>query len=132
MSLDWVVLTCVLVATGLAVMGTLRGGIETTTLDVAADLRGQVVRSSFEAELCPGGVPALQAHEDARAASAEEEPLDVAAWMETNLGPLSDETIRTDVLANLEAGGTETGTAWTSERVRVAALACEAVLRGLD
>ncbi|WP_109562618.1 hypothetical protein [Jannaschia seohaensis] len=133
-SLDWVVLTSVLVATGIAVIGTMQSGIETASVDVAEQMRGQVVRSSFESELCPGGIPALQAREDLRAAFAQEEPLNVATWMAESFGDLSDQEVSLRYLRDLAdaAPVVSDDAPWTRARVELAALACEVVARGLD
>lgn len=66
-SLDWVVLTAVIVGTGASIIGSLDSGFGTTNPDEAAALRGQVVEQSFSLDMCNHGIEGLKAREAARA-----------------------------------------------------------------
>ncbi|WP_371156710.1 hypothetical protein [Jannaschia sp. 2305UL9-9] len=129
-TIDWVVLTAVLVGTGISVMSTLVTGIETASVSTAEGLRGHVVRSSFEGRMCRGGLSGLQAREAARVASGGGDAVDVEAWMAIYLGGLSDEAVAAQH-RSLDEAMTFDGS-WSRERTILTALECELVLRSLD
>lgn len=70
MALDWVVLSAALVGTGIAVVSTVSTGLDDLSGSAVNDLNGSVIRTSFVGNLCEGGIEALQAEENARAANA--------------------------------------------------------------
>ncbi|MGB3407276.1 MAG: hypothetical protein WBA67_07250 [Jannaschia sp.] len=130
-TLDWVVLTAALVGTGLSVVATVRGGIETVSVETADQMRGQVIRSSFGAdETCVGGIAALQAREDQRVAASGGTAIDIAAWMDTYHSGLGDEDILEEHARLSTSLGS--GSTWSRDRTIMTALECEMVLRGLD
>jgi hypothetical protein len=127
-SVDWIVLTAVLIGTAMAVIGAVRDGVQHLTLDQAAALRGAVVRASFEGPLCRGGLDAVQALEDTRAGRLAVEPLDVAAWLAADGARMSDGALLA-ARAGLRSATPAAG--WAREATELAALDCEAVRRGL-
>lgn len=129
-TIDWVVLTAVLVGTGLSVMSTLVTGIETASVSTTESLRGQVVRSSFEGQMCRGGISGLQAREEARVAAGGGDAIDVQAWMAIYLGGLSDDAVVAQH-RRLDDAMTFDGS-WSRDRTILTALECEMVLRSLD
>ena len=129
-TLDWVVLTAALVGTGISVMTTMTGGVETASVGITDQMRGHVIRSSFGGDTCQGGIAGLQAREDRRVASSGEIAIDVADWMRTYHSDLDDGTIVEDYRRLSDRlGGTVD---WTREHTLMTALECEMVLRGLD
>jgi hypothetical protein len=131
MSLDWVVLTAMLVGTSVAVLGTVSDGVETLTMvGPHVQLREDVVSTSFDRRLCPGGVDALQLQEDARAETLSRAPLDVDGYMQATYGDKSAAEIREEYRRAQDAvQGTD---GWTIEHTILGAVECELVLRGLD
>lgn len=129
-TLDWIVLSVALVGTGFSVMSTLSAGIETAGLPAASNLRGHVVRSSFESDFCRGGLSALQMREDARIASGGGDEIFVTSWMSTRHRGLSDASLRAEYERLSDA--TRDEDSWTRDRTILTALECEMVLRGLD
>lgn len=129
-TLDWVVLTGALVGTGLAVLGTVGGGVEDIGGDTAAVLEGYVVESSFGSDLCDGGIDAIQALENARVASGGSDAVDVTSHMETlgsTAAALAAEHRR---LSELITGRNDPN--WSRAKTLRAAIECEAVLQGID
>ncbi|GIT90928.1 hypothetical protein JANAI62_13820 [Jannaschia pagri] len=130
-SFDWVVLTAVLVATGLSVMGTIRDGIETASASTASVLQGHLVRTAFESDLCSGGITALQAREDRRRAAGGTDHISVRHWLAVQTGGLDDNSLILEyhkLAKNLPRGDG----GWSRDRTIMTALECEMVLRGLD
>lgn len=130
MTLDWVVLTGALVGTGLAVMGQVGTGIESTSAKTATSLRGEVVRSSFGSDYCSGGISALQAREDQRVTAGGEGAIDVALWIDTYTGGMDDTAIVQEHDRLRELLTSSDG--WSRDQTIMTALECEMVLRGLD
>lgn len=129
-TVDWIVLTGVLVGTGISVLSTMSSGVETASMSVSSQMRGQIIRSSFGSESCHGGISALQAREHLRVASTEEDAIDVLDWMETYHAGLNDSVIVEEysrLSDNLGNGGN-----WTRDHTIMTALECEMVMRGLD
>ncbi|MEM8822416.1 MAG: hypothetical protein AAGF30_02295 [Pseudomonadota bacterium] len=129
-SVDWVVLSAVLVGTGLSVLSTVRGGVSVASVDVAEQLRGQVVQRSFSSDRCQGGVGRVQAQETARAAAAGRDAIRVSSWLEVNAAGQSDAAI-VEELDRLRAAVGDGG-GLSMDETLLAALECEAVIRGLD
>ncbi|WP_298436928.1 hypothetical protein [uncultured Jannaschia sp.] len=129
-TLDWVVLTAALVGTGLAVMNTVSQGVQTVSVDTAAQLRGQVIEASFGSDYCSGGLAGLQAREDARVAAAGGTRIDVDHFMSTYHADQTDTALLAEHTRLSQALGS--GDDWTRERTVLSALECELVLRGLD
>jgi hypothetical protein len=135
-SLDWVVLTALLVGTSLAVMATFSRGLDTLTMvgpyvqvrDETASASG--ARGTFAGRLCSGGIDAVQANEDARAAEAGVLPLDVAAYMRATYADKSALEIREELSRARDSVAGDRD--WTVERTQLGAVECELVLRGLD
>ncbi len=75
LSLDWVVLTAVILATGASILGSIDGGFGVTNSDAASGLNGQVIERSFTGsgrgtfDPCNHGIEGLQAREAGRAGS---------------------------------------------------------------
>jgi hypothetical protein len=129
-TIDWIVLTGVLLGTGWAVANTVQTGLQHASLQTVGQLRGQIVRDSFASDLCSGGLDALQAREDLRVAQLGGERIDVGRWLDASGAELSDAAIL-NRRADLQRA-TGDGDAWTREHTALAALECAMVLRGLD
>ncbi|MEL7183772.1 MAG: hypothetical protein AAFY65_05390 [Pseudomonadota bacterium] len=130
-TLDWLVLTGALVGTGMAVLGQLESGIQSANSRTADELRGYVIQSSFGAELCSGGISALQAREDSRVASAGGDRIDVQDWMRTYVHSGVDDQSILDEYARLRES-VDTSGGWNRDRTIMTAMECEMVLRNLD
>lgn len=132
-SLDWLVLTGLLVGTGLSVMSTVTGGIEAASLASAQQVRGQVIRQSFGPDnLCAHGIDGLRAREAARVAAGGGDAVDVDAWLPAHAAGLSDASLRAerDRMARLaDASGPAGG--WSRARTLQALLECGIAQRGL-
>lgn len=131
-TLDWVVLTALLLATGLSVIATVRGGVENSTLETASQLRGQVVLSSFGSDLCSSGLAGLQALENARVAAGGIEPIDVATFIQTYQSSLDDSALINEYSRLAENGGASDSDGWTRQDTLMGLMECDIVLRGLD
>ncbi|MEM8850343.1 MAG: hypothetical protein AAGE03_09940 [Pseudomonadota bacterium] len=127
-SADWVVLTAFLVGTGLSVLSTVRGGVSFTSTEVAEQLRGQVIQSSFGSDRCPGGLDALQQRENANAITAQREPVRVDAWLQTNTAGLSNDAVEAELDRLRAAVGSTPGV--QLEGTLLAAMECAMVMRG--
>ncbi|MEM7641252.1 MAG: hypothetical protein AAF366_01850 [Pseudomonadota bacterium] len=127
-SADWVVLTAFLVGTGLSVLTTVRGGVTFTSTEVAEQLRGQVIQSSFESDRCPGGLDAVQQRENANAIIAQRDPVQVSAWLDTNTTSLSNDAVEAELNRLRASVGSETGV--QLEGTLLAAMECAMVMRG--
>lgn len=131
-TLDWVVLTAALVGTGVAVLTTVSGGLDSLTLQTNSQLNGAVVRTTFAGDLCEGGVEALQTAENTRVALARADGLDVSArnvveTMDALTSEFSDEEL---LAAYAEKAAAGPGVAF-SAATEIGALECEIVRRGL-
>lgn len=132
-SLDWLVLTGLLVGTGLSVMSTVTGGIEAASLASAQQVRGQVIRQSFgPANLCAHGIDGLRTREEARVAAGGSDAVDVDTWLPVYADGLSDaglwaERDRMEHLADKVGAGGE----WSRARTLQGLLECGIAQRGL-
>lgn len=129
-SLDWVVLTGILVGTGLAVINTVSGGIETAAVDSASQLRGQVVQRGFApANLCASGIDGVRAQEAARVASGGIDPVDIDTWLPTYARDLSDTALilERERLANT----TSDDDRWSRNDTVQGLLECDMARRGI-
>jgi len=130
-SFDWIVLTAVLVATGMAVVRTVSGGIETVSSDNRALLRGQIVQQSFGPDsFCSAGIDGLRAREAKRVSNGGSDPVDVDTWMLTNAEPLNDGALlrERDRLAALTKGD---DTVWVRDHTLQGLLECGMAQRGI-
>ncbi|UWQ18617.1 hypothetical protein [Jannaschia sp. M317] len=129
-ALDWIVLTAVLLGTGYAVATSVQEGVRFAGFDAATKLRGHVVRASFGAEICTGGIEGAQQQEDLRLARGGTAPVDIALWMDTRLAGLGDGPLLLD--RDRLARALPQGLGWTRDHSILSAIDCEIVLRGLD
>lgn len=129
-SADWVVLTAFLVGTALSVLTTVRGGVEFTSVEVANQLRGQPIQSSFADPRCPSGLAGVQRQEAINAAAAGREEIRVSAWLQTNPAIASNTAIEQE-LSRLRAAVGDEGGGITADGTYLAALQCQAVINGL-
>ncbi|SDY81383.1 hypothetical protein SAMN05444004_103207 [Jannaschia faecimaris] len=130
-SFDWIVLTAVLVATGMAVVRTVSGGIETVSSDNRPQLRGQIVQQSFGPDsLCSAGIDGLRAREAKRVSNGGSDPVDVDTWMLTNAEALNDGALlrERDRLAALTKGD---DTVWVRDHTLQGLLECGMAQRGI-
>jgi hypothetical protein len=126
-SVDWIVLTAVLVGTGLAVTSTVRTGVENGPVDSIVTLQGYVMQQSFGAGSCERGLDGVQDAEARRVADGAEDGVDVMAWRAANLDGLADHALEHE-LARKRARLRD---ARSAEATEVAIMQCELVLRGL-
>lgn len=127
-SLDWIVLTAVIVLTGLSVMGSVSGGMENASVETALGLRGQVVRQAFISPDCAAGVDGLRAREMARITAGGSDPVDVDAMMQV-LASFDDSSLRAEqarTARDLDLNE------WTRDHTVAGAVDCAAAARGLE
>ena len=129
-TLDWLVLTAVLSATGWAVVQTVSGGVESAALGASSQLRGQVIRQSFGSELCSSGIDGLRAREVARVAAGGTNAVDVDHWMNTTGRAMSDGFVMRERDRISQAASSDDGR-WTRENTIVGLLECAMARRGL-
>ena len=126
---DWVVLTGVILGTGMAITGSVTRGIESASLGTTSQLRGQVIRQSFGANLCSTGIDGLRDREAARIASGGSDPVDIADWMATYGDTLSDMALLSErdrlVAANRGIPN------WTRNKTIQSLMECSMTRRGL-
>ncbi|MBM2576084.1 hypothetical protein JQC91_07185 [Jannaschia sp. Os4] len=131
-SIDWVVLTAMMLGTALAMGATVRGGLEDGLPDPeSAAMRGLAVQRAFASPHCPDGVAAVQVMETARVAAGGEDPVDVAAWIGI-AAYRTDADLRAEREALRSAVATRATLDWTRDRTLFAAAGCALVARGLD
>lgn len=136
LTLDWVVLTGVLVGTGFAVMSTVTSGMEDTTALTMEELRIQSIGLGYLKDYCEKGVDDVQRREDARVDAGGEDAINVRQWMNQYYGEMSDEALidaHGRLLYKVAASSDEEDEAgWTRDRTISAAVECEISERGLD
>ncbi|CTQ48391.1 hypothetical protein JDO7802_00393 [Jannaschia donghaensis] len=128
-SVDWLVLTGVLVATGIAVVGTVSDGVETAAVDTAEQLRGQVIQRSFGPDnLCSSGIDGLQARETARVAAGGADAVDVENWLSSYASSLSD----ADLIAERDRlADSASGSGWSRDDTLQGLIECGMAQRGI-
>lgn len=130
-SLDWVVLTAVIVGTGFSIVSSIPEGLEIIAFDEAAELRGQVVQRSFGTDdYCAHGIDGLQAREAARVANGGGDPIDVTDRLNERRRSVSDAQLRRE-RARLSGNRSSNGT-WTRENTIAGLVDCDYARRGLD
>lgn len=133
-SLDWLVLTGVIAATGLAVVGTVSSGVELTSIGSASALQQQVTEQSFGTDLCPGGRDSVAERESERIAVGGGEPIDVDNWELLYGGRLSDGDLlrERDRLVQINAIDGGEGSGPSRSDILQDLLECDLAARGLD
>lgn len=129
-SLDWIVLTGVLVGTGMSVVSTVSSGIETVSVDADTQLRGQIIQQSFGPEnLCSAGIDGLRAREGARLAAGGSDPVNVDTWLSTYAASLSVGAVvqERDRLAGQAAGNA----GWSRDHTLQGLLECRMAQLGI-
>ena len=134
-SRDWMVLTTVLICTGLAVLNTVVTDKHSALRPLDSDLQGQIVLTMYADEhtFCDGGIAALQEKEDLRAAASiargkPPQAVDVVYWILHNHLEQSDEALLADYGSYLSKINTEE---WTRDTTLAVAIECEIQRRGL-
>lgn len=128
-SLDWVVLTAVILGTGLAVSGSVTSGIESVSVQSATQLRGQVIRQSFGSDICENGIDGLREREAMRVASGGVDPVNVLDWLSTYGDTMSDGALLSEQerLASANTGTPD----WTRDKTLQILMECAIEQRGL-
>jgi len=135
-SRDWAVLSAVLIGTGLAVLATAPEEVHAGLRPLDPELTGQIVLTMYAAQhtFCDGGLSAVQAQEDLRAATSiargnTPHAVDVVAWIASHHADQSDN----DLVAQYGAHLLETDMKgpWTRNTTLAFAIECEMVRRGL-
>jgi hypothetical protein len=132
-TVDWIVLTSLLVGTGLAVMSTVSGGVGALTGETHSSLQGQIIRTTFSGDYCTGGLDGLQSRENARVVSAQTagQPavaINVVDWTETEGAARSDQDL---LQAYRQTLRTLDDTAYTQANTMAGLMECQMVIRGL-
>ncbi|CUH16731.1 hypothetical protein JSE7799_00369 [Jannaschia seosinensis] len=120
---DWIVLTAIIVLTGVSVLDSLSGGVETASV-ARADLRGEALAEVLAPETCPGGPGDASAREAARIAAGGSGPVDVTAMMARVVG-LDEAEFRAERARNAQAQD-------RGDRNVAGAAGCATVPRGLE
>ncbi|SFJ06844.1 hypothetical protein [Jannaschia pohangensis] len=128
-TLDWVVLTAVIVGTGISVLQTVSGGIENASVDTATALRGQVIKQSFESDLCDHGIEGLRSREAERVAQGGSDAVDIDHWLSSVASAFSDETLMEETARAAE--GLDDNGGWSRQHTIQGLLECDAARRGL-
>lgn len=132
-SVDWLVLTAVLIGTGFAVVGTMASGLGAVSSATTEQLRGQVIRQSFgPPNLCAQGVDGLRLREEARIAAGGADAVNVDSWLPIYADGLSDAGLRAerDRMEHLANRVTPAGD-WSRARTLQGLLECRIAQRGL-
>lgn len=132
-SVDWLVLTAVLIGTGFAVVGTVQGGVGSVSEATGEALRGQVIQQSFGPDnLCAHGVDGLRAREAARVAAGGRDAVNVDTWLPIYAEGLSDAGLwaERDRMAHLADKSAPRG-AWSRARTLQGLLECGITRRGI-
>ena len=127
-SLDWMVLTAALVGTGLAVLGTVRDGVEHVAVGTGETLRGVVIRASFPEGLCAAGIDAAQDAENRRAADADRPAIDIAAHIAATYADMDGQALASE---HQRMVGTVQSD-YSRDATILAALECEIAARGME
>ncbi|MCK0167828.1 hypothetical protein MWU52_09740 [Jannaschia sp. S6380] len=130
-SLDWMVLTAVIVGTGFSIVSSIPEGLEIVAFDEAAEENRQIVQQSFGTDdYCAHGIDGLKAREAARVANGGGDPVDVTGSLRDRRYSVSDTELRRE--RERLAGRRSSNGEWTRENTIAGLVDCDFASRGLD